>query len=202
MMMPIEKYNNDLLYVLDKVNEKSLYTLKDKFVEYRVDYSVIMLDEKYPTAENETRLLEKLEEMGAIRIARRENSPSDIMVEAEIFSLGIIQPKFDTVYKKLKAPLLKKEKYTQQSAESIKKILCILEKLKAEWDLLPKEDFIENDGVLAYYKTAGQSDVSDDQYFEWMSTCNIPTFQQLQNILATLKQEDIIVDFEAYNEYV
>ncbi|MEK7663877.1 MAG: hypothetical protein AAB340_00280 [Patescibacteria group bacterium] len=95
-----------------------------------------------------------------------------------------------------------KEKYINYSEESIKKILCILEKLKAEWDLVPKEDFREGRGHLGYLRTAGQSNISDDQYFEWMATCNLPAFNQLENILRTLQQENIILDFESFDEYV
>jgi len=100
-LTPEEKFNQDVLYVLAQIKEKSLYTLKGKPIEYWVNYNLIKGGEKYPTTENEARILEKLQEWKIIRIINKEVSPSDFYVEAEVFYLDILQPNFDNFCKKL-----------------------------------------------------------------------------------------------------
>src|SRR3989344_1094767 len=122
-MTPEEKFNNDLLYVLNRIKEKSLYTLAEKPIEYWINYNLIMIGEKYTSAENEALIIRKLQELEVIKIINEEESSNLSLNQYQFFNLKIIQPKFNELYEKLGEPLIKKEKYQQSSAESIKKIL-------------------------------------------------------------------------------
>ncbi len=204
-MQPEEKFKNDLLYVLAQIKKKSLYTLKGKPVEYQVDYHLVVATEKYPTAENEASILEKLQELEAIRIISRQNSPSDIMVEAEIFYLEIIEPKFSEIYEELRQPELKKELYAEKSAESIKKIIFILDKLKDEWDLTPKnypaKDSMIQAGIIYRHEKNGRTSISHETTSEWVRQSGLKDFYQLDNILDILLEEGLILEATFRGEY-
>ena len=88
---------------------------------------------------------------------------------------------FEYDYDKFIAPLQKKEEYSQMSADSLKKILKILDMLKTEYDL-------------------NSTTITEDQYWDWVRKCGLSSFPQLQGILTTLKEEDLILDFKVITE--
>lgn len=96
--------------------------------------------------------------------------------------------------------LFKKEKYSQYSAESIKKTLYILERLKEEWDLVPKADSQDNGGIYTYIKKANEAQIPERRYLQWVHGAGLGDFWQLQNILTTLQQEGLLLNADFFNE--
>jgi len=199
-MTPEEKkFNSDLLYVLTQIKQKALYTLKGKPIEYCVDYSIIIAGGKLPSSQEEAQILEKLQELGAIRIIKREESPSSMFVEREYFNLAI-EPKFLELYEKLREPFKKVEKYNQSSPQSLKKILGILELLKEEWELMPKN--LQGDYNYRIRRYEGiEAQISHETTSGWVRKCGLNDFYQLNNVLDTLLEDGLILKAEFKNEY-
>lgn len=110
-IIPEEKINEERLYVLRKIREHSLRTKHGLPVEYPVYHGVI--GGSGPTNENEVKTLEKLEELGAIKILARNSKPD----QTELFSLELEGTQFrefydsySEIYTKPKEPVLKKER--------------------------------------------------------------------------------------------
>lgn len=99
-MTPEEKFHKDVLYVLEQIKEKFLYTQKGKPIEYWVKY--VGYRNPVLSSEKEAAIIEKLPEYGIIKIRSKDVSPSEHYIEAEIFYLEIVQPEFDNFYKKLR----------------------------------------------------------------------------------------------------
>lgn len=94
-MTPKEKFNKDVWYVLTQIKERSLYTKTGNPISYRVDLDSIIAGA--PLASDEEALLEKLEELGAIKIW----GGGGIGYESEkLFCIEMIQQKFDDIYSK------------------------------------------------------------------------------------------------------
>lgn len=68
-----------------------------------------------------------------------------------------------------------------------RKKLCILEKLKEEWDLAPTD--YEKNGVRIVLATH----ISDERYERWIRECELEDEQRLTDILTTFQREGIIV---------
>lgn len=68
-----------------------------------------------------------------------------------------------------------------------KKKLCVLEKLKEEWDLVPKKN---NETI--------KTDVSWQKLIQWEEECGVD-YNQLKNILQGFLDENLIVSFNLYN---
>jgi len=180
-MTPEERFNNELLYVLNQIKQKALYTRKDRYIEYWVSF---VEDNAKITAEKESLILDKLEELGAIKIISKDASPSDIMVEAYVYSLEIKQPKFDELYDELREPLRKKEEYEKKSVESLNKILGVLKHLKDEWDITPNQ----------------RTRIAHNKCYSWVQDCGLNDFYELDSILTILQQEELILEAKFINE--
>lgn len=97
-----------------------------------------------------------------------------------------------------------KKEYSQYSAESIKRILGILDRIKEEWDLTPKKTEmskrVRNLYVGSYDDNLNTTTISPHRFISWIRECGLKDFYQLNNILNTLKQENIITDFDFTSE--
>lgn len=199
-MTPEKKFERDLLYVLTEIKKKSLYVLKDKPIEYWVNYLVVIAGGKLPSAEEEAQILEKLQEMGAINIIKKENSPADIYVESVVFYLELVQPKFSELYEEAREPFKKMEKYKQSSPQSLKKILGILECLKEEWELMPKNPQGDYNYRIRRYEGI-EAQISHNTTTGWVRKCGLKDFFQLNSILDTLLESGLILKADFRSEY-
>jgi len=77
-----------------------------------------------------------------------------------------------------------------------KKKLCLLEKLKEQWDLAPA-DYEEN-GV----RIVLDAHIPDERYDKWIRECELDDEQRLTDILTTFQQEDIIVSFRKIANFI
>jgi len=68
-----------------------------------------------------------------------------------------------------------------------KKKLCVLEKLKEQWDLAPAD--YEKNGVRIVLVTS----IPDERYDKWIRECELDDEQRLTDILTTFQREGIIV---------
>src|SRR3989338_9855572 len=85
---PEEKINKERWYVLKTIREKSLRTKRGLPIHYTVYHNFI--GGEGPTSENKALTLEKLEELGAIKILSRKKNPEG----QELFELEIVEPNF------------------------------------------------------------------------------------------------------------
>ncbi len=88
-------------------------------------------------------------------------------------------------------------------SEADGKRLAILEKLKAEWDLTPKENtdpVIIYSGRASYRMTSGEIKVPAAEYSLWMEKFGI-NFDQFQRILEIFRQEGLIKNINFISEY-
>lgn len=97
-MLPEEKYERDVWYVLKKIKERSLYTETGKPIIYFAvtgfsDFS--NLDNLPPTPADQVAVLKKLKEDGALKILTDERAIEESCMDIEI---EIIQPAFDQHY--------------------------------------------------------------------------------------------------------
>jgi len=67
-MTPENKFNKNVLYVLNKIKERSLYTKTGALLEYWVLFDFLDGSGETPLPKDEIAILEKLEEWGAIKI--------------------------------------------------------------------------------------------------------------------------------------
>lgn len=95
-----------------------------------------------------------------------------------------------------------KEKYGKYSPDSLKKILSILEKLKEEWDLVPKEYSVQRYEYMGHYKSAMEVTISQQKFSGWMRECGLSDFHQLQNILTTLQHEGLLTNINLTSEFI
>ena len=93
-----------------------------------------------------------------------------------------------------------KEKYKHHSPESIKKFLCVLENLKMQWDLTPKEDSMQQISHMVYRQEGGTAKIGHQKLFKWMETCAVSDFYELEDILNGLRQDGLIIDFSTQSE--
>lgn len=66
-----------------------------------------------------------------------------------------------------------------------KKILCVLEKIKEGWDLLPEDRDLRK---------------HSSTFYQLVKECGLDNFYQLEDILAILKQDGLITRYEIDNE--
>lgn len=96
--------------------------------------------------------------------------------------------KEEVVLSLIEKPVVEKEKIppVKELSAAEKKKLAVLEKLKEEWDLAPKN--------------AKQIElkISGDRAYEWMVELGID-YDQLRNILLSFKEENLIINFESIN---
>jgi hypothetical protein len=96
--------------------------------------------------------------------------------------------------------LVPEEKNIELSSADKKK-LFILEKLKEEFDLAPKQSVsINTGGAYSYRRPAGEVNIYQNKFSLWLHECEID-FNQLQSILSTFQQEGLVVNFSVHNEY-
>lgn len=96
------------------------------------------------------------------------------------------------------------KKVTNLSAADQKKLL-LLEKLKEEWDLTPKQNsdpVMVRTGIGTHLVKAGLATVSNQKFHSWMNQCGISDWYEFESILNILKQEGLISKFENLNEAV
>jgi hypothetical protein len=79
-----------------------------------------------------------------------------------------------------------------------KKKLYILEKLKEEWELVPK--LSTGPGLVVYQHPARETDIPTTRVNDWMNRCGIEDIQQLENILTIFQQEGLIEGFNVIDE--
>jgi len=197
-MTPEEKFNQEVWFVLNKIKKHSFYSGKDGVVKYWIKSPPNLKVEGMPFPVEEMAVVNKLQDWGAIKII----SPDDI---AEVGSseealskgenvfiviqyLKINKPKFDEIYTKFQnaidknaSEFLEVEKNFQLSVADRKK-LCVLEKLKEEWDLAPDRVHI-----------------SSKKYSQWCIDCNAD-FHQLYAILDHFRKEGLINSFLSVDE--
>jgi hypothetical protein len=78
------------------------------------------------------------------------------------------------------------------------KIICLIDKLKEEWHLTPKqnsEPIMFQAGLYSYNRKAGEIVISKSRLAALEKSCSIADDTQLQNILAILQQNEVISDF-------
>jgi len=63
-----QKHNRRLLTIMDQIYDLSLLTKKNESIRYWVEYNPMVIDSNYQKPEVEIGILEKLEEMGLIKI--------------------------------------------------------------------------------------------------------------------------------------
>jgi hypothetical protein len=85
---------------------------------------------------------------------------------------------------------------TKEISSADKKRLFILEKLKEEWDLAAEGS--SGHGHLSYYGKSSR--IPSVRFNKWLSECGID-FYQFQEILATFKQEDLILNSDHHHDY-
>ena len=106
----------------------------------------------------------------------------------------------DEVILSLVDKLVPEEKNIELSSVDKKK-LYILEKLKEEFDLAPKQSISTNmGGAYSYRRPVGEVDIFQNKFGLWLRECEID-FNQLQSILATFQEKGIIINFSVHNEY-
>ena len=96
------------------------------------------------------------------------------------------------------------KKVTNLSAADQKKLL-LLEKLKEEWDLTPKQNsdpVMVSTGIGTHLVKAGLATISNQKFRSWMGECGISDWYELESILNILKQEGLISSFQNLNEAV
>ena len=106
---PEEKINQERRYVLRRIREAFLRTKKASPVHYTVHHNFIGGDG--PTADNEVRTLEKLEELGAIKIIDRHENANGW----EVFQLEVIEPPFGELYTKYEKSFVPLERSKKQT---------------------------------------------------------------------------------------
>lgn len=79
------------------------------------------------------------------------------------------------------------------------KILSVLAKIKETWDITPKKDYQIKNGFHTYYKKAGETYVSYATYNSWSYDTHLD-FIEFRNVLTILQQEDLIEEFEIFEE--
>jgi len=83
-----------------------------------------------------------------------------------------------------------------------KKKLCILEKLKEEWDLTPKGPVSERAGLASYrVRPGGETQISQPKFYSWMRECDVGDLYEFKNILAGFQEAGLISKFEIFNDY-
>ena len=93
-MTPEERVNKYYCWVLDRLKEEFLVTLKGKPVPYRLSHVAAA---GVPNNETEVEILLKLEEEGALKV--RDN-PFEFPVGSEnLYYVDIFQPKFNEIYR-------------------------------------------------------------------------------------------------------
>ena len=83
----------------------------------------------------------------------------------------------------------------QQPTEVEKKLLCVLKKLKDEWDITPPN---QGRGVLRAYTTAH---ISPRTHAQWQRECGLEDYTHFKNVLEFLRREGLIVHFSFVSEY-
>ncbi len=93
---------------------------------------------------------------------------------------------------------------TKELSVADKKRLFILEKLKEEHDLAPKQNArptMLQEAIVVYAQRAGEINIPRHKFVSWQNECGITDYYQLQNILATFQQEGLIESFRILDEY-
>lgn len=135
------------------------------------------------------------------------------LVVSDRHKFGAYRQKVSEIYKfaeddgvkRFPSVYTKPEPQSQSSKLSVadQKKLRVLEKLKEEWDLVPKKNsgpMMIQAGMVDYRKRAYTTRVSWQRYvLEWLPECEIKDWYQLQNILQHFKDEGLLEDFESIN---
>ena len=98
-MTPENKIDSETWYVLQKIKEEYLRTKTSEPIKYEVKFYGYQ-EPSAPKSENEVKTLEKLEDVGAIKIIKKEEVPSEYYFETIFYYLKIIKEKFNELYTK------------------------------------------------------------------------------------------------------
>ncbi len=94
------------------------------------------------------------------------------------------------------------EMHTTELSAADKKRLFILEKLKEEWDLVPKRSTgptMIQEAVVVYEHRAGEAKIPQRTFNRWITEGGLDGYYQLESILATFKQEGLISSSRTYD---
>jgi len=213
-MTPEEKYHSDRWFVLQKIRERELYAPNKNEIRYHLEITPYSKFEQHlPSAQ--INILKQLADEGAIKILDEESKSG--YGAYYLFILQIQRPKFDELYRN--EEIFKKEGLNTTtptspnmdtgSGDKIKsqpdgqklpntadeKKLCVLEKLKEEWDLAP---VYEKNGVRVVFVTK----ISEERYDKWIRECGLEDEERLMDILATFQQRGVVVSFRKKANFI
>ncbi len=211
-MTPEEKYHSDRWFVLQKIREKELYAPNKNEVAWRFNITPYSQFEN-PSPSAQINILKQLANEGAIKIIDEESKSG--YGAYYLFVLQIQRPKFDELYhaeENLKNEGIKATSFVGQQANTENKItsqpdnqvinkaekkkLCVLEKLKEEYDLTPKTPVRTHIYFgYSYVRPAGEATLYGEKLSAWLQECNLNDRLELENILAIFQQENLISKF-------
>ena len=195
-MTPEEKFNQNVWWILQEIKKDELLTLQGEMIDFSIrtlpkTHNVKQKDIDYsvPHEDTQRKLLYKLKEW---KIIDDLEPIDDILRGSDIFNpriykLFIAHPKFDEIYlcyKELNTKTKSNDNGAMLSLSAAdRKKLCILEKLKEEWDLTPTE-----------------TKISPIKHSQWQNECNITDYYEFKAILDFLKKEKLINSFNFMDE--
>lgn len=162
-MTPEQKFQKDFSYVLNRIKERSLYSV-DNIIQYKIYTTVVDMTGETPSTEDELLILGKLEALGAISGfdfgADYNDTPS--------IAIRIIQPKFDEIYKSGGRTEIISQPTFDKDSGAIKWAgkECVLPFKKIEYYIAealfenPETKLVENDLIAATDVIADKADSS------------------------------------------
>lgn len=146
-----DRYNQEVWFVLSKIKKYSYYPKKGDDCEYRIIGSPNFAEQGMPFPVEESRIINKLEELGAIKLKDpngrletaeiEEGLDRSMNVFIAIMYLEILQQKFDEIYKKYqKLALEVKDKVVTDynSKKEFKPLKWDSQKFEVQWMGEPK----------------------------------------------------------------
>ena len=184
----IEEY----LWVVNTIEKERQRTPEGEAIAYPIP-PMPFIASGVPMPNQETAILKKLEQQQLIQITSKEVDDQFDPYGITIRAIKIIDlEKFLTLRKRLSEAQrtdLKQEigqsKKTSPLSTAETKKLCILEKLKEEWDLTPV-----------------QAKISSKKHSQWKRECNITDYYEFEAVLNALEKEGLINSFEFVSEYM
>lgn len=187
-MTPEEKFNQDVWWTLQAIKKEQFSTPTGENVKINIICSSNRNTNSPPT-DDISKYIRKLEELGAFRVMDKYDSDSydpyyganPEWENATEFLLAIKQPKFDELYLRYKELNTKLKSNDNGAILSLsaadRKKLCILEKLKEVWDLIPDK-----------------AKIPQMKYSLWLWNCGATHFE-FEAILNIFKKEGLINSF-------
>src|SRR3989338_5587490 len=166
-MTPEEKYHSDRWFVLQKIRERELYAPNKNEIRYHLEITPYSkFDQLYRNEE----------------IFKKEG----------LNTTTPTSPNMDTG----SGDKIKSQPDGQKLPNTAdEKKLCVLEKLKEEWDLAP---VYEKNGVRVVFVTK----ISEERYDKWIRECGLEDEERLMDILATFQQRGVVVSFRKKANFI